>query len=164
MLFIKKRVVKLHNDDIKYNLKYKVITVSSSRTKDNDISGNILSSLIGGVIQRALIKDSEVEIYRELFNSFDNTDVFVYIGGTGQSRLDQTSTAIRKISEKEVRGFGELFRLKSGGIYPYLSDASMFIYKKKIIITLPGSEDAQKVGFETFNSMINHIYHEINKE
>ncbi|MEM0140361.1 MAG: molybdopterin-binding protein [Ferroplasma sp.] len=154
----------LHHDDIRYNLAYKIITVSSSRTEENDISGSLMASMVGNNAERALVKDNEVSILSELFNSYNSTDVFIYIGGTGASRLDQTSTAIRKIADKEMRGFGELFRYRSGGTFPYMSDSSLFIYQKKIIITLPGSEDAQKIGFELLKEMVNHLYHEINKE
>ncbi len=157
-------MIPIHHEEHKYNLNYRIITVSTTRTLANDESGTIMEQLIGGKSRRGLVKDDEVMILSELFKNYENTDVYIFIGGTGISRLDQTSVSIRKIADKEVPGFGQLFREKSGGIFPYISDASLFIYKKKIIFTLPGSEDAQKIGFEIIKGLVNHLYHEINKE
>jgi molybdenum cofactor biosynthesis protein B len=157
-------VIPIHHENNKYNLRYRITTVSTTRTIENDRSGTIMEELIGNQASRGLVKDDEVMIFSDLFINYDSTDVFIYIGGTGISRLDQTSMAIRKIAEREVPGFGQLFRQKSGGIFPYISDASLFIYRKKIIFTVPGSEDAQKTAFEIINGMANHLYHEINKE
>ena len=131
---------------------------------ENDESGSIMERFIGNRTSRGLVKDDEVMILSEFFKNYENTDVYIFIGGTGVSRLDQTSRSIRKIADREVPGFGQLFREKSGGIFPYISDASLFIYKKKIIFTLPGSEDAQKIAFGIINNLVNHLYHEINKE
>ena len=157
-------MIPIHHEDKKYNLRYRIVTVSTSRTMENDRSGTIMEELLENKASRGLVKDDEVMILSDLFINYGSTDVFIYIGGTGISRLDQTSMAIRKIADREVRGFGELFREKSGGVFPYISDASLFIYKKKIIFTVPGSEDAQKIAFEIINGMVNHLYHEINKE
>jgi len=153
----------MHHLEKNYDLKYKIITVSSSRNLDNDLSGKLMEKLIKNSY-RTIVKDDEIQILYELFKDYNNYDVFIYIGGTGISRLDQTSIAIRKISDKEIKGFGELFRNKSGGIFPYISDASLFIYKNKIIFTLPGSENAQDIAFNIINEIINHLYYEINKE
>lgn len=154
----------MHSDDIEYNLRYRIITVSSSRTIENDISGNKMAELIGKNYERSIVKDDEVEILGELFCNYNKFDVFIYIGGTGASRLDQTSIALRKIADKEFSGFGELFRAKSGGYFPYISDASMFTYKKKIIFSIPGSENAQPVAYEIISRIVNHTYHELTKE
>ncbi len=154
----------MHHSDTEYNLKYLVITVSSSRRMENDISGKIMGDLIKDNYSRSIVKDDEVQILNELFYNYSKYDVFIYIGGTGVSRLDQTSLSIRKICDKEINGFGELFRSRSGGIFPYISDASLFIYRGKIIFTLPGSEQAQKIAFGIIREMVNHLFHEANKE
>ncbi len=153
----------MHHLEKNYDLKYKIITVSSSRNLENDLSGKLMEKLIKNGY-RTIVKDDEVQILNELFNDYYNYDVFIYIGGTGISRLDQTSIAVRKIADKEIKGFGELFRVKSGGIFPYISDASLFIYKNKIIFTLPGSENAQETAHNIINEIINHLYYELNKE
>ena len=157
-------MIPIHHEDKTYSLRYSIVTVSTSRTMENDRSGTIMEELLENKASRGLVKDDEVMILSDLFMNYGSTDVFIYIGGTGISRLDQTSMAIRKIADREVPGFGQLFREKSGGIFPYISDASLFIYRKKIIFTVPGSEDAQKIAYEIINGMANHLYHEINKE
>ena len=131
----RRRVIPIHHEDKKYNLRYRIVTVSTSRTMENDRSGTIMEELLENKASRGLVKDDEVMILSDLFMNYGSTDVFIYIGGTGISRLDQTSLAIRKIADREVPGFGQLFREKSGGIFPYISDASLFIYRKKIIST-----------------------------
>ena len=153
----------MHHLEKHYGLRYKIITVSSSRNLENDLSGKLMAELIKNS-DRTVVKDDEVQILNELFKDYYNYNVFIYIGGTGISRLDQTSTAVRKIAEREIKGFGELFRNKSGGIFPYISDASLFIYKNKIIFTLPGSENAQEIAYNIINEIIDHLYYEINKE
>ena len=120
----------MHHLEKHYGLRYKIITVSSSRNLENDLSGKLMAELIKNS-DRTVVKDDEVQILNELFKDYYNYNVFIYIGGTGISRLDQTSTAVRKIAEREIKGFGELFRNKSGGTFPYISDASLFIYKNK---------------------------------
>jgi len=123
-----------------------------------------MKKFIGSNCSRALVKDDEVQLLSELFVNFNDADVFIYIGGTGVSRLDQTSLALRKIADKEMPGFGQLFREKSGGVFPYLSDASLFIYKNKILFTLPGSPDAQEIAYNIIKEIVPHLYHEMNKE
>ncbi len=154
----------MHHSDVKYDLRYLIITVSSSRNKDNDVSGKIMADLIKQNCSRSMVRDDEVQILNELFYNYNKYDVFIYIGGTGASKFDQTSLSIRKICEKEIPGFGEVFRSRSGGIFPYLSDASLFIYKGKIIFTLPGSEQAQNIAFGIIKEIVGHLYHEVNKE
>jgi molybdenum cofactor biosynthesis protein B len=164
VFFTRKRVIPIHHEEHTYNLRYRIITVSSSRTPDTDKSGSAMEKLIGGNSSRSLVRDNEVGILGELFCNYETSDIFIYIGGTGVSGLDQTSIAIRKIADKEMPGFGQLFRMKSGGTFPYLSDASLFIYKKKIVFTLPGSVDAQGVAYGIIKEMATHLFHEINKE
>ena len=164
MLCIRERVIHIHHEEHEYRLQYRIITVSSTRTKETDSSGDAMESFIGVNCSRSLVKDDELQILSEFFGYYNSTDVFIYIGGTGVSRLDRTSLAIRKIAEKEMPGFGQLFREKSGGIFPYLSDASLFIYRKKIIFTLPGSEDAQGIAYSIISEIVPHLFHEITKE
>ncbi|AGO61764.1 molybdenum cofactor biosynthesis protein B [Ferroplasma acidarmanus Fer1] len=161
---IKEKVMHIHHEDHEYSLRYRIITVSSTRTPDTDISGDKMESYIGNKSSRSLIRDDEKEILSEFFLNYSDSDIFIYIGGTGVSRLDRTSLVLRKIADKEMPGFGELFRQKSGGVFPYLSNASLFIYREKIIFTLPGSEDAQEIAYSIIKEMVPHLYHEITKE
>ncbi len=158
------KVIHIHHENHDYKLRYRIITVSSTRTLNSDVSGDKMAGFIGGDCSRSLVKDDEPMILSDLFVNYGNTDVFIYIGGTGVSRLDQTSLALRKIADKEMPGFGQLFREKSGGTFPYLSDASLFIYRGKILFTLPGSLDAQETAYNIIKEIAPHLYHEIHKE
>ncbi len=162
--YTKEKVMHIHHEEHEYNLRYRIITVSSTRTLNTDISGDKMESYIGNNCSRSLVRDDEKEILSEFFLNYGDSDVFIYIGGTGVSRLDRTSLALRKIADKEMPGFGELFRQKSGGVFPYLSDSSLFIYREKIIFTLPGSADAQEVAYSIIKEIVPHLYHEITKE
>ncbi|AAT43645.1 MogA/MoaB family molybdenum cofactor biosynthesis protein [Picrophilus oshimae] len=156
-----------HHGEKHYNLKFMVTTVSSTRTMENDRSGKSMMNMLLNdykSVDYGIVHDDEIEILSLLFKNINDHDVFIFIGGTGVSRRDITSASIRKIADREVKGFGELFRIKSGGIFPYISDASLFIYRKRIIFTLPGSENAQPLAYEIIKNIIDHLYYEINKE
>ncbi len=156
-----------HHGERHYNLRFIVVTVSSTRTKETDVSGKSMVNMLSKDYKNIcfdIVKDDEIEILSSLFKNINDYDVFIFIGGTGISSKDTTSLSIRKIADREVIGFGELFRNRSGGVFPYISDASLFIYKKRIIFTLPGSEDAQPVAYEIIKNIIDHLYYELNKE
>ena len=157
-----------HSTDDRYNLRFLVITVSDTRTESTDESGDRMLEYLhssGRTATRCLIPNSEKIIAGVLDENSSNVDVFIFIGGTGLGRKDLTSRTLRKISEKEVTGFGETFRARSSGeeIHAILSDASMFVLQGKIIFSLPGSLDAQKTAFGIINGIVDHAYHEIMK-
>lgn len=156
----------VHKDDKKYDLKVMVLTVSSTRNMENDETGRKLENLFkddGYSVSRKMCVDDESEILKLIFCNYEN-DVFVINGGTGTSRNDLTVQAVEKIAQREIRGFGELFRERSGGILPYISNASLFIRDKKELFCIPGSPDAAGTAYEIIRGMINHIYTELNKE
>ena len=69
----------MHHLEKNYSLKYKIITVSSSRNLENDLSGKLMAKLIKNS-DRTVVKDDEVQILNELFKDYYNYDVFIYIG------------------------------------------------------------------------------------
>ncbi len=148
-------------------LRFAIILVSTTRTLKEDVSGEKLSALIGSYAE-SIVRDSSHddsdEILGALKRALPISDVVVFIGGTGLSKYDLTTTTLRKISEREVSGFGELFRSSSGNQYAYLSDATMFLYSGRIICCLPGSPDAMEVGAEVIKKLVSHAFHELHKE
>ena len=157
-----------HPTDDRYNLRFLVTTVSDTRTEATDESGDRMMEYLhssGRAATRCIVSNSEKLIAGVLEENSSNVDVFIFIGGTGLGRKDLTSRMLRKISEKEVVGFGETFRARSSGeeIHAILSDASMFVLQGKIIFSLPGSLDAQKIAFGIINDIVDHAYHEIMK-
>ncbi|MDH5749850.1 MAG: molybdenum cofactor biosynthesis protein B [Rhodospirillales bacterium] len=96
-----------------------VLTVSDSRTLEDDKSGITLAERIEGaghkVAERAIVKDEVAAITAKVKEWIDDADVDVVIatGGTGVTGRDVTPEAFDAIYEKHIPGFGELFRMLS---------------------------------------------------
>ena len=125
-----------------------LLTVTDTRTIDNDKSGGILVSKIKGanhnLIERKLCKDNTEEIVEILKDWLKNNkiDVIITTGGTGLTGRDITPEALDKIADKKIPGFGELFRnisLKTVGTSAIQSRACAVLSNGKYIFALPGS-------------------------
>jgi molybdenum cofactor biosynthesis protein B len=134
-----------------------VLTVSDSRTLENDKSGDYLVNSIlkdGHVCDfRKIVIDDVNKILKILNSWLDNAsiDVIIITGGTGITGRDVTPEAIKKVKEKDIPGFGEIFRYlsyKKIGTSSIQSRASACIAKKKFIFSLPGSPSACKDAWE----------------
>ena len=96
-----------------------VLTVSDSRTKANDKSGDLLVSRLtntGHVLaDRKIVKDDIGQIRGVVSRWVDDAGIQVAIttGGTGLTGRDVTPEAFQVVYEKEIPGFGELFRMLS---------------------------------------------------
>jgi len=93
-----------------------VLTVSDTRVLENDKSGQTLVDRIvaaGHILaDRAIVKD-EVDLIVDKLKGWiadDNIDVVIATGGTGLTGRDVTPEAFARVYEKEIPGFGELFR------------------------------------------------------
>ena len=125
-----------------------LLTVTDTRTFDNDKSGAILVGKIKdqnhNLVERKIVKDEKEQIKKILSNWIekDNLDVIITTGGTGLTGRDITPEAIREIADKEIPGFGELFRelsYKTIGTSAMQSRACAVLAKGKYIFALPGS-------------------------
>ena len=125
-----------------------LLTVTDSRTIDNDKSGAILVKKIKdqnhNLVDRKIVKDKKKEIKKILSNWLKKTDIDVIIttGGTGLTGRDITPEAINEIADKEIPGFGELFRelsYKTIGTSAMQSSACAVLANGKYIFALPGS-------------------------
>ena len=125
-----------------------LLTVTDSRTFDTDKSGAILVKKINEqkhkLIERKLVKD-EKELIKKVLSEWikkDNIDVIITTGGTGLTGRDITPEAIKDICDKEIPGFGELFRelsYKTIGTSAMQSRACAVLANGKYIFALPGS-------------------------
>jgi len=135
-----------------------VITLSSSRSVDNDQSGELIESLLQenghDVAVRKVIADSRNVLratVRELVRQ-KNVQAIITTGGTGLSPTDITIETVLGMLEKELPGFNSLFMLLS---YPEAKSASMLsratagTIKGKAIFCLPGSPRACKLAIES---------------
>jgi len=125
-----------------------LLTVTDTKTIDTDKSGSILVKKINEqnhkLIDRKIVKDKKNKIKKILSEWIkkDNIDVIITTGGTGLTGRDITPEAIKEISNKEIPGFGELFRelsYKTIGTSAMQSRACAVLANGKYIFALPGS-------------------------
>ena len=132
-----------------------VLTISDTRTEATDTSGTIISELLRAdghqVAGRQIIRDEPAEVSAVIARQLSNPDVQVIIatGGTGISSRDSTHEAIQALLEKQLDGFGELFHMLSYheiGSAAIMSRACAGTSKGKIVVSLPGSENAVRLA------------------
>ena len=134
-----------------------VLTISDTRTLENDGSGDILIKRLREaghiLVDRALIKDEVQMIVLKLREWVENTkiDIVITSGGTGVTGRDVTPEAFSQVCEKEIPGFGELFRwisyqkIRTSTIQ---SRACAGISNGTYLFALPGSPSACKDGWD----------------
>jgi molybdenum cofactor biosynthesis protein B len=150
-----------------------VLTVSDTRTEANDTSGNAIIELLtaaGHVVAgHRIVKDEPGDVERVLLDQLANGDVDVIIttGGTGITSRDSTYEAIDRLLDKRLEGFGELFRMLSFneiGPAAMMSRATAGVARGKIIVALPGSEAAVRLGLnELLIPEITHLVQQVSK-
>ena len=134
-----------------------VLTVSDSRTLDDDKSGNLLAARIGEaghrLIDRAIVIDDEKLIRDQLqkWVAREDIDVIITTGGTGLTGRDVTIEAARGVFEKEIEGFQIAFFLVSWpniGTSAMQSRATGGVANGTYIFCLPGSPGACRDGWD----------------
>ncbi|MDP6258468.1 MAG: molybdenum cofactor biosynthesis protein B [Rhodospirillales bacterium] len=134
-----------------------VLTVSDSRTLDDDKSGDTLVDRIEGaghvVIDRDIVKDDVPTIVARLqaWIGKDDVDVVISTGGTGVTGRDVTPEAFQSVYEKDISGFGELFRMLSFdkiGTSTIQSRATAGVAGGTYLFALPGSPGACKDAWD----------------
>jgi len=139
------------------NIGFAVITISDTRTEETDTSGILVKELLSSAGHRVthykIIKDEAQEITFEAQRllDMDVPDAIIICGGSGVSKRDVTIEAIRPLFEKELDGFGEVFRYLSMddiGSAAIMSRATAGIAKEKVIFCIPGSKGAVKLALE----------------
>ena len=131
-----------------------VITVSDTRTAETDTGGRLLQHLLEGaghaVCHRAWVRDDVGAITAAIDAAVRaGADVVVTTGGTGIAPRDVTYEAVTALLEKQLDGFGELFRLLSYraiGTAALLSRATAGVARGVVIVALPGSEAAVRLA------------------
>ena len=130
------------------NVNIAILTVTDTRTFENDKSGAILVKKIKeakhNLIDRKICKDNKKDIKKILkkWLKKKNVDVIITTGGTGLTGRDITPEAIDEIADKHIAGFGEVFRnlsLKTIGTSAIQSRACAVLAKGKYVFALPGS-------------------------
>ena len=138
-------------------LKIAVLTVSDSRTRENDTSGDLIEERLTSagheVAARAILAD-DTEKLRKQFRDWiadKNVDAVISTGGTGLTKRDVTPEAVEPLFTKTIPGFGELFRWLSFeeiGTSTIESRALAGVADDTLIFCLPGSTGACRTGMD----------------
>ena len=130
-----------------------VITVSDTRTPDTDGSGRTIQELLrthGHRIEHyQILRDDPELIVAAIRAAPTAAEVVIINGGTGVARRDTTYEAVRRLLDKEISGFGELFRVLSYeqiGAAAMLSRATAGVAGNRIVFSLPGSTAAVELA------------------
>lgn len=147
----------------KVSLGAAVLTVSDTRNESNDSSGDFLaSSLVAAghtLLDRALMPDDIYLLRAQVSHWIADPEVQVVLctGGTGFSLRDSTPEALKVLFDKEVEGFGEMFRkiswdeIRTSTIQ---SRAFAGLANGTLIVCLPGSTGACRTGWSIIESQL----------
>ncbi len=167
---MKSETMDLHKKHTPQDIKCGVITLSDSRSNNKDgenldTSGKYIINLLKEknyqIVQYEIIPDEKEELISTIKEMNEkNCDVIFTNGGTGLESKDITIETVKTLYEKEINGFGEIFRAKSYeelGSGALLSRASAGIYNKTIIFSMPGSPNAVKTAMSIIIDEIGHL-------
>ena len=134
-----------------------VLTVSDSRNEETDTSGKLLVELLTAaghrIAEKAIIPDNiyQVRAYVSLWIAEDSVQVIIVNGGTGITGRDGTPESIAPLLDKEIEGFGELFRMIS---FDEVKTSAMQsralggVANGTLIFCVPGSPNACRTAWE----------------
>jgi molybdenum cofactor biosynthesis protein B len=153
-----------HKEGARKHYKCAILTISTSKywKKEKgeedigDASGEIAKELVTKngheVVYYGVLPDKEDKIYEGITKALNtDADFIITSGGTGLTKSDVTIEVVSKLINKEMPGFGELFRLKSYeeiGTAAVLSRAIAGVINQKAIFCLPGSPDAVRLALK----------------
>ena len=146
------------NEDIKFlSINVAVVTISDTRTLENDKSGDVLEKRIkqtGHIVLAREIVQDEFKKISSLFSNlikYKKIDVIISTGGTGLTGRDITPEVMMTLFEKSIDGFGEMFRwmsYKKIGTSALQSRALAGVANGTYIFCLPGSPSACRDGWD----------------
>lgn len=134
-----------------------ILTISDSRSLANDSSGQLLVDKLTAAghqcLERSLVPDNKYAI-RAVVSQWildEKINVIISTGGTGVTGRDGTPEAIKPLLDKELEGFGEMFRVLS---YQEIQTSTLQsralagVANSTYIFCLPGSSDACRLGWD----------------
>ncbi len=167
------RSVQEHREASPRSVGCAVITVSDTRTEATDRSGAIMKDALVSagheVLHYAIIADERTDILDQLEQCGNDARIraILFNGGTGIANRDTTFDVLSGEIEKELPGFGELFRMLSWeeiGPASMLSRATAGVYRGRILFSTPGSSNAVRLAMEALIvPELGHIVYEISK-
>lgn len=144
-------------DKVFQPLRIAVLTVSDSRTRDNDTSGDALQASLeaaGHVLADRDLLPDDVYQMRAVVSAWiarEDVNVILVTGGTGLTGRDHTPEALQPLLDREIPGFGELFRhysLEEIGAATIQSRAMAGLANATLVFALPGSTGACRTAWE----------------
>ena len=168
---MKSESMKEHKKQAPKSVNGAVITLSDSKyndfllNKDSDISGSLIKDALSekhNLVFYSVIPDDAgllVSTIGHIIEKYD-VDVIITTGGTGIGPRDITIETIKPLFNKELNGFGEIFRYESYkelGTGAILSRATAGVYKGKLLIALPGSPNAVSLGLKIVMPELGHL-------
>lgn len=164
-----------HKREAPKRINCKVITVSDTRNKDTDKSGKLMIELLeqsGHIItDYVIVKDEKLPIQDEILKGCGREDIDAILinGGTGIAKRDVTIETVKNLLDKEIVGFGELFRMLSYqediGSAAILSRAIAGVVNDKAVFSTPGSTGAVKLAMnKLILPELGHVVREIQKD
>ena len=165
--------VEKHRESAPDHIRAAVLTISDTRTTEDDTGGDTVQELLEGagheIVSRSIVRDEASRIRTELVDLLARSDVDAVIttGGTGISARDTTYEVVDRMIEKKLDGFGEIFRMLSYeeiGAAAFLSRAVAGAVGAKLVASLPGSRNAVHLAVEKLLvPEISHVVFELRK-
>ncbi|MCC3378361.1 molybdenum cofactor biosynthesis protein B [Paenibacillus farraposensis] len=166
--------VEEHRREAPQRVSCMVITVSDTRTEETDTGGQLLIDLLetdGYEVVRYVIVKDDYEGIRQLVSEAaeqDDIEAVLLTGGTGISPRDTTYEAVSSLLDKELPGFGEIFRYLSFaediGSAAILSRAVAGTIGRTAVFSMPGSRGAVRLAMERIIiPELRHVMREIYK-
>ncbi|MCA9237519.1 MAG: molybdenum cofactor biosynthesis protein MoaB [Planctomycetales bacterium] len=146
-----------HRRDAPASVACGVVTVSDTRTRNDDRSGDLIVELLErtghSVAAREIVPDEAKQVTKLLKRLAGDKSIqaILITGGTGVAPRDQTPEAVAALLTKELSGFGELFRVLSYaeiGAAAMLSRATAGLIDRTVVFLMPGSTAAVKLAVE----------------
>lgn len=163
-----------HKYGMSDTLRVMVITISDTRDVCTDKSGQLMIELLQRehfeISEYIIVRDEKIDIESALLQGCRNQEIDVILtnGGTGLSGRDVTFEVLENLFEKQIPGYGELFRMLSYeeiGSAAMLSRATAGITDGTVIFSTPGSTGAVKLAMEKLIlPELRHIVREIRKD
>jgi molybdopterin adenylyltransferase len=164
-----------HKKEAPKTIHCKIITVSDTRNKDTDKSGKLMIELLEQaghlIVDYVIVKDEARPIQEEIKKGCarEDLDAILLNGGTGIAKRDVTIETVKGLLDKEIVGFGELFRMLSYqediGSAAILSRAIAGVVENKAVFSTPGSTGAVKLAMnKLILPELGHVVREIKKD
>jgi molybdopterin adenylyltransferase len=146
------------------NISAFILTISDTRTLDNDASGDTLAELLlsaGATVTGKLIVSDDLEDIRNTIHVLterEDVNLVLTTGGTGFSERDNTPEATRSVIDREAPGLPEAMRRETSAKTPMamLSRGIAGIRNQTLIINFPGSPKAVAECFEVIRPVLQH--------